>query len=158
MNEAELEVSGDQSTSKQRLAVLEEQEELIADESEQEEKEEEARKAAKEQERIKAEKEERERAEAEARRADEMLPDAATTDAVAKEGVEAKEGAEKEVDPKDVRMTSEQLGELGQALSILSAKSSVLQERKDLQKLMEDNKEAAMEVGAEACHLCAHWC
>lgn len=140
LNETELEVSSDKITSKQRLAVLEEQEELIADESEQELKEEEARKEAKEAERIKAEKEEAERAAAEAEQADEMLPDAASTEAVAKEG---QEGKEEKVDPKDVRMTSEQLSELGEALSILSAKSSVLQERQDLQKLMEENRESA---------------
>jgi hypothetical protein len=36
-------------------------------------------------------------------------------------------------------MTTEQLKELGEALSILSAKSSVLQERDELRSLMEEN-------------------
>ena len=38
----------------------------------------------------------------------------------------------------DERMTSEQLRELADALSILSAKSSVLQERDELRALMEE--------------------
>lgn len=45
-------------------------------------------------------------------------------------------------DPADVRMTSEQVTELGQALEILSAKSSVIKERTELKKLIEENKEA----------------
>lgn len=36
-------------------------------------------------------------------------------------------------------MTTEQLKEFGEALSILSAKSSVLQERDELRSLMEEN-------------------
>lgn len=36
-------------------------------------------------------------------------------------------------------MTTEQVKELGEALSILSAKSSVLQERQELRALMEEN-------------------
>ena len=36
-------------------------------------------------------------------------------------------------------MTTEQLRELAEALSILSAKSSVLKERDDLRSLMEEN-------------------
>jgi LETM1 and EF-hand domain-containing protein 1, mitochondrial len=42
-------------------------------------------------------------------------------------------------------LTVEQLSELGQALSILSAKSSVLKEREDLRRLMEENAAAADE-------------
>lgn len=38
-------------------------------------------------------------------------------------------------------MTGEQLNELGAALEILSARSSVLQERADLRKLMDDNEQ-----------------
>lgn len=49
-------------------------------------------------------------------------------------------------DPADVRMTSEQVTELGQALEILSAKSSVLKERTELKKLIEENKESEEEV------------
>lgn len=36
-------------------------------------------------------------------------------------------------------MTTEQLNELGEALSILSAKSSVMQERDELRELLEQN-------------------
>lgn len=39
-------------------------------------------------------------------------------------------------------MTTEQLKELGEALSILSAKSSVLKERDELRALMEENSQA----------------
>lgn len=42
----------------------------------------------------------------------------------------------------DARMTMEQLKELGAALSILSAKSSVLKERDELRSLMEENLQA----------------
>lgn len=40
---------------------------------------------------------------------------------------------------KDARMTLEQLGELGEALLVVSARSSCLKERKDLRSLMEEN-------------------
>ena len=39
----------------------------------------------------------------------------------------------------DARMTTEQLHELAEALSILSAKSSVMKERDELRTLMEEN-------------------
>lgn len=39
-------------------------------------------------------------------------------------------------------MTTEQVKELGEALSILSAKSSVLKERDELRALMEENSQA----------------
>lgn len=42
----------------------------------------------------------------------------------------------------DARMTTEQLAELAEALSILSAKSSVLKERDELRALMEENMSA----------------
>ena len=117
LNEAELEVS-DEATYKQKLDVLQEQEELIEDEAEQEEKEVEARKAQKEAEKV--------RKEEEMEKAKNLLPG---TDYVKSEG-------------DDVRMTNEQLGELGQALSILSAKSSVLREREELEALIEQTKES----------------
>lgn len=47
-----------------------------------------------------------------------------------------------EVEQEDARMTTEQLAELAEALSILSAKSSVLKERDDLRVLMEENTSA----------------
>jgi LETM1 and EF-hand domain-containing protein 1, mitochondrial len=49
-------------------------------------------------------------------------------------------------EPSDERMTAEQLRELGEALSILSAKSSVLKERDELRTLMEENMHSE-EVG-----------
>ncbi|KAH9451432.1 hypothetical protein MJO28_009059 [Puccinia striiformis f. sp. tritici] len=126
LNEAELEVSNDSITNKQRLIVLAEQEELIEDELEQEQKEEDARKAQREQERIqKAEMEEQEKMDNVAETAADMLP------------------TENAVDPDAIRMTSEQLNELGEALSILSAKSSVLKEKTELKQLAEENQEAS---------------
>lgn len=128
LNVTELEVSNDNITNKQRLIVLEEQEELIEDELEQEQKEEDARKAQREQERLqKAELEEREKMQDLIQTAADMLP------------------VESPVDPDAVRMTSEQLNELGEALSILSAKSSVLKEKTELKQLAEENHEAAEE-------------
>lgn len=44
-----------------------------------------------------------------------------------------------EVEIEDARMTTEQLKELAEALSVLSAQSSVLQERTELRALMEEN-------------------
>lgn len=41
-----------------------------------------------------------------------------------------------------MRMTNEQVAELGEALSILSARSSITKEREDLKQLIEDNKES----------------
>ena len=49
---------------------------------------------------------------------------------------------------KDGRMTKEQLGELAEALSILSAKSSIVKERDELKQLMSDNI-ASEEVGLD---------
>lgn len=42
----------------------------------------------------------------------------------------------------NARMTTEQLKELSEALSILSAKSSVLKERDELRVLMDENLQA----------------
>ncbi|WFD19290.1 LETM1 domain-containing protein ylh47 [Malassezia caprae] len=106
LNEAELHFSKDAATNKQRLEVLQEQEELIEDEAEQEEELQAARDA------------ERSRKDAETVEATRILPTASST----------------RVD--DARMTEEQLSELGEALAILSAKSSVLRERKELSDLM----------------------
>lgn len=57
-----------------------------------------------------------------------------------------REVAAKETAKEDVRMTSEQVTELGHALEILSAKSSVMKERSELRRLMEDQKLAEVEV------------
>ena len=50
------------------------------------------------------------------------------------------------VELEDARMTAEQLKELAEALSVVSAQSSVLKERDELRTLMEENL-AADEVG-----------
>ncbi|TBU46975.1 LETM1-domain-containing protein [Dichomitus squalens] len=115
LNEAELEVD-DQASYKQKLEVIKQQEELIQDEQEQEQREEDARRAKKEE---------------EARLAESLLPESE----LQPEKTEAAEVA-------DARMTSEQLKELAEALSILSAKSSVLKERDELRALMEENLQA----------------
>lgn len=44
-----------------------------------------------------------------------------------------------QLDEESARMTTEQLKELGEALSILSATSSVLKERSELRALMQEN-------------------
>ncbi|KAK0240204.1 LETM1-like protein-domain-containing protein [Armillaria nabsnona] len=113
LNEAELEVDSDKASYKQKLEVLQQQEELIEDEEEQEQKEEDARRAK------------READELEAETARSLLPDSE----LMPEGIESE----------DARMTSEQLKELAEALSVLSAKSSVLKERDELRALMEEN-------------------
>lgn len=116
VNETELSVNSEGATNKQRLEVLQQQEELIEDEAEQEQEEAAAREADKE--RRNAEKARFAREEEEARS---LLP-------------------KKETDPalEDARMTNEQLTELGEALSILSAKSSVLKEREELAQLIKE--------------------
>ncbi|KAI0713453.1 LETM1-domain-containing protein [Earliella scabrosa] len=114
LNEAELEVD-DKASYKQKLEVLKQQEELIQDEQEQEQREEDARRAKKEE---------------EARLAQSLLPESELQPEKA------------EVTEADARMTTEQLKELAEALSILSAKSSVLQERDELRALMEENLQA----------------
>ena len=45
----------------------------------------------------------------------------------------------------DTRMTTEQLKELVEVLSVLSTKSSVLKERDELHNLMEENQQTASE-------------
>ncbi|TKY89086.1 hypothetical protein EX895_001617 [Sporisorium graminicola] len=130
VNEAELSVNSEGATNKQRLEVLQQQEELIEDEAEQEQEEAAAREADKE--RRNAEKARLAQEEEEARS---LLP-------------------KKETDPalEDARMTNEQLTELGEALSILSAKSSVLKEREELRQLIQEvsTSEGAPEDGAPA--------
>ncbi|KAH8833810.1 LETM1-domain-containing protein [Flagelloscypha sp. PMI_526] len=113
LSEAELEVDSDKASYKQKLEVLQQQEELIEDEEEQEQKEEDARRARKEAEEL------------EARTAQTLLPDSELVP----------EKAEEE----NARMTTEQLKELAEALTILSAKSSVLKERSELRALMQEN-------------------
>ncbi|KAN0062039.1 LETM1 domain-containing protein ylh47 [Thecaphora frezii] len=128
LNEAELNVNKEGATNKQRLEVLEQQEELIEDEAEQEQEEAAAREADKE--RKNAERARLAREEQEARA---LLPEAETS---------------KEA-PEDARMTNEQLMELGEALSILSAKSSVLKEREELAQLIEEVNSAEQQQAAQ---------
>lgn len=115
LNEAELEVDSEKASYKQKLDVLQQQQELIDDEAEQEQKEEDARRAK------------READELEARTAQSLLPDSELLP---------------EVDGESARMTTEQLTELADALVVLSAKSSVLKERDELRGLMEENLQA----------------
>lgn len=49
---------------------------------------------------------------------------------------------EKATEDENARMTSEQLKELSEALSILSSRSSVQKERDELRALMEENLQA----------------
>ena len=49
------------------------------------------------------------------------------------------------IEDENARMTTEQLKELAEALSVLSAKSSVLKERDELRALMEENVQKADE-------------
>ncbi|GAA5970146.1 hypothetical protein JCM11641_000285 [Rhodosporidiobolus odoratus] len=150
VNEAELEVSSDSASYKQRLEVLQQQEELIEDEEEQEAKEAEARRLKKEAEE-EAKREEQEKREAETKekelaeksKAEEMLPESEVQEATKEEPKEAAP------DPANVRMTAEQVQELGSALEILSAKSSVIKERSELKKLIEENEKAEKEEGAQ---------
>ncbi|CCM03687.1 uncharacterized protein FIBRA_05831 [Fibroporia radiculosa] len=121
LNEAELEVDSDKASYKQKLEVLQQQEELIEDEEEQEQKEEDARRAKKEE---------------EARMAESLLPES--------------ELEPEHIEESDARMTTEQLKELGEALSILSAKSSVLKERDELRALMEENMQTDEEEDSKS--------
>lgn len=68
--------------------------------------------------------------------AEEMLPE--------EQAKEIKEEQPKE-EVVDVRMTAEQVQELGSALEILSAKSSVIKERTELRRLIEENEKAEAE-------------
>lgn len=126
LNEAELHFSKEAATNKQRLEVLEEQEHLIEDEAEQEEEQQAARDADRK--RKDAEKRRQSSENAEASR---ILPKTSSDgQGAASPEVATTKGGD------DVRMTQEQLTELGEALSILSAKSSVLREREELSELM----------------------
>lgn len=128
VSEAELNVNKDGATNKQRLEVLQQQEELIEDEAEQEEEEAAARELDKE--RRNAEKARVAKEEEEARS---LLPKQETT-----------------AETEDARMTNEQLTELGEALSILSAKSSVLKEREELAQLIKEVNDPEMETSPAA--------
>lgn len=138
-------MSSDSASYKQRLEVLQQQEELIEDEEEQEAKESEARRSKKEaEEDAKAEEQQKKDAEEDLVRQDKEAVEAATV----QPAIEIAHVEATVIDPADVRMTTEQVTELGQALEILSAKSSVIKERTELRKLMEEGEEAEAEEGA----------
>ena len=146
-----MKVSSDQASNKQRLDVLQQQEELIEDELEQEEKEEASRREKREAEEAKLG-EEKEKAR-------EMLPDAsieassekaASKDSVGRESTTADQKSgrkEEEKEETDAKMTGEQVRELGEALIILSTKQSVLQERAELAQLIQDSKQTQVVSG-----------
>ncbi|KAK3836823.1 MAG: LETM1-domain-containing protein [Linnemannia gamsii] len=123
LTETELHVSELEgaATPQQKLEVLEQQEEMIADEKAQEDKEEKARKERKEEAKLKKEAEEKEKEKLKAKE------QAATTAAAP--------------DEDKARMTEEQLLELREALCIMSSRSAVLEEREELEDLKEDRME-----------------
>ena len=129
-----MEVDSDNASYKQKLEVLQQQEELIEDEQEQEQREEDARRAKKEE---------------EARLAESLLPDSEVRRSGTPREIEMLNAFQlhpERVEVEDARMTTEQLKELAEALSVVSAQSSVLKERDELRALMEENL-AADEVG-----------
>ncbi|OXB34495.1 MRS7 family protein [Cryptococcus neoformans] len=134
LNEAELHVL-DEASYKQKLEVLQQQQELIEDEAEQEKEEQDA---------LKEEKEKKE-AEEIARREQEEADKAAmeVSPAVKEEEETVKEQEEESVqsaaDQKDTPMTEKQLSEIAEALSVLTARSSIMKERDELKSLLEDN-------------------
>ncbi|KAL7413703.1 LETM1-like protein-domain-containing protein [Mrakia frigida] len=119
LSEAELDVLGPEASFQEKMEVLQQQQDLIEEEAVQEKEEESARKEAKElEERLKAEEKAR-KDEERALREKEVEVEAEPVD--------------------DARMTKEQVQELAEALSILSAKSSIVKERNELKTLMEEN-------------------
>lgn len=78
-----------------------------------------------------------------ARREQEEAAKATEISPAVKEEEPVKEHVEEPVRPAtdqpDARMTKEQLSELAEALSILTAKSSIVKERDELKSLLEDN-------------------
>ena len=129
-----MEVDSDNASYKQKLEVLQQQEELIEDEQEQEQREEDARRAKKEE---------------EARLAESLLPDSEVGWSETSREIEMLNDVQlhpEKIELEDARMTTEQLKELAEALSVLSAQTSVLKERRELRALMEENL-AADEVG-----------
>jgi LETM1 and EF-hand domain-containing protein 1 len=141
LNEAELEVDSEKASYKQRLEVLQQQEELIEDEEEQEQKEEDARRARREA-------SERSKREEEVRMAESLLPDSEVRflwSLVMRMVDQGGWQLRSEPLEEDTRMTTEQLKEFVEVLSVLSTKSSVLKERDELHNLMEENQQTASE-------------
>lgn len=107
--------------------MLQQQEELIEDEEEQEQKEEDARRAKKEE---------------EARLAELLLPDSEVRWPETSGEIEMLSNPQlhpEKIELEDARMTTEQLKELAEVLSVVSAQTSVLKERHELRGLMEEN-------------------
>lgn len=117
----------DETTYKQKLEVLQQQQELIEDEAEQEQEEQEARDAERE----------AKKAEEARRKEAEEAEKAATAAAASPSATSAP--VEEPVEEKDARMSKEQLNELAEALNILTAKSSIVKERDELKAILEDN-------------------
>ncbi|ORZ24489.1 LETM1-like protein-domain-containing protein [Absidia repens] len=141
VNEAELQVLEmvGTSTYKQKLDVLEQQQELIEDESEQEEKEAKARADAKEAE--EAEKKQQEEAE----EASKLQAEADQRDTFTHEEEEEK----KQQQQLDEQLSSEQQYQLHEALARLRTKVDVLEERAQLNEIKiqhEDYKELIEEL------------
>lgn len=158
IDETELAAYKDDVGYKQKLEVLQQQQELIEDEAEQEQEEAAARKEKKEAEAAakEAAKAAEEAAAAEKAAVEESLAEASgkpevapTPESVGPAEEAAAESAKAEVDAETkakeaaeedtAKMTSEQLTELAEALSVLTAKSSIAKERDELQALFEDN-------------------
>ncbi|OXH64907.1 MRS7 family protein, partial [Cryptococcus neoformans] len=133
LNEAELHVL-DEASYKQKLEVLQQQQELIEDEAEQEKEEQDA---------LKEEKEKKEAEEIARREQEEADKAAMEVSPAVKEEEAVKEQEEESVQPaadqKDTPMTEKQLSEIAEALSVLTARSSIMKERDELKSLLEDN-------------------
>lgn len=151
IDEAELSVS-DEKDYKQKLTVLEQQQELIDDEAEQEQEEREARqKQLAADEAAKAEKEQAAASvTADAKAATEAAAAATAATGAAPAAAQSgtvHPGASVSVAPptpekpsvEDAKMTKEQIGELAEALSLFTAKSSIEKERQELEAILEDN-------------------
>jgi len=122
-------VDSDSASYKQKLEVLREQEELIEDEQEQEQKEEDARRAR------------REAEQQEADTARSLLPDSEVRTSLSAAMNVSDSLQLLPEESENARMTTEQLKELSEALSVLSAKSSVIKERDELRALVEENSQ-----------------
>ncbi|KAG2227658.1 hypothetical protein INT45_004700 [Circinella minor] len=138
VNETELQVLElvGQSTYKQKLDVLEQQQELIEDESEQEEKEAQARRE--EEELQEQKRKEQERSDKDAEKRDAFVADAKAVEEARKEGKKS-----------DDKLSDEETQELQDALAKLRTKVDVLEERAQLNEIKfhhEDYKDLIEEL------------
>lgn len=156
VDETELAAYKDDVGFKQKLEVLHQQQELIEEEAVQEKEEAEARKEKKEAEEAAKEAAKEAEAAAKAAAAESAAAESAATNAAAALAADkaaaaadkaataasAEAKAEEEVTEEaadNAKMTKAQLNELAEALSILTAKSSIAKERNELAALFEDN-------------------